>query len=245
MFTAEERDRIRERVLAVARADPRITGGAVTGSGAVGAEDRWSDVDTAFGIAPDADPDAVLRDWTAVFERELDIVHQFDLDRESTRYRVFLLSSSLEVDVSLTPAPEFGPHGPNFRLQFGEAAEQPHSHPDVGELIGWGWIYVLSSRAAIERGRPWQAASFLAGVRDHALSLASVRAGLPSTYARGVDRLDPVVTAPWTESFVRSLDPAELRRALTVAAREYLRVVDGVDPPLAARLRGPLSLEHP
>src|SRR5205809_5356018 len=108
MFTPEERDRVREWVFSIARADDRITGGAVTGSRAVGAEDRWSDVDTAFGIAAGVAPEAILREWTVLYEEELDIVHCFDLRHGSTLYRVFLLSNSLEVDVSLTPATEFG-----------------------------------------------------------------------------------------------------------------------------------------
>ena len=40
MFSPDERTRVRERVLALAREDERVTGGAVTGSAAGGAEDR-------------------------------------------------------------------------------------------------------------------------------------------------------------------------------------------------------------
>src|SRR5437867_1213728 len=39
MFTPEERVRLREAILAMARADPRVTGGALTGSAAGGTED--------------------------------------------------------------------------------------------------------------------------------------------------------------------------------------------------------------
>jgi predicted nucleotidyltransferase len=51
MFTAEHRDHVRARVLDLARTDPRVTAGALTGSTAVGAEDAWSDIDVAFEIA--------------------------------------------------------------------------------------------------------------------------------------------------------------------------------------------------
>jgi hypothetical protein len=236
---------VRERVFEIARADDRISGGAITGSRSVGAEDRWSDVDTAFGFVAGTAPEAILRDWTEELERELDIVHQFDLRRAQTIYRVFLLASSLELDISLTPEPEFGARGPNFERVFGTSAEHLHpSPPDVDGLIGWGWIYVLNSRAAIERDRPWQAAHYIACVRDQALALASARHDLPAAYARGVDRLDATVTAPWEETLVRSLDPNELRRALSVAAREFVREVGEARPALAERLREPLSLDE-
>jgi hypothetical protein len=113
VFRPEKRDRVRAWIFAVARADERITGGAVTGSRSLGREDRWSDIDTAFGVGEPVDTEAILHDWTAKFTREFDVVHQFDVRPEATIYRVFLLNNGLEVDVSLTPAAWFGPHGPS------------------------------------------------------------------------------------------------------------------------------------
>jgi len=51
MFTAEQRDHVRQRILELAKTDPRVTAGAFTGSMAFGGGDRWSDIDVAFGIA--------------------------------------------------------------------------------------------------------------------------------------------------------------------------------------------------
>ena len=79
MFTPEERDRVRRQVLDLARADARITGGALTGSAAAGMDDRWSDVDLAFGLADGVDPEHVLDDWTEALEREFGVVHRWDL----------------------------------------------------------------------------------------------------------------------------------------------------------------------
>ena len=114
MFTPEQRDHVRDRVLARARADPRVTAGALTGSTAVGAEDEWSDIDIAFGIADGVSPEAVLDDWTEVFARELGAVHHWDLRSGSSTYRVFLLPTGHELDVAVTAQQEFGPRGPRF-----------------------------------------------------------------------------------------------------------------------------------
>ena len=95
---------MREGVLALARADARISGGAVTGSAAVGAEDRWSDVDLSFGVADGVDPEAVLADWTRRLEVDLRVLHHWDLRRGPTIYRVFLLPGTLELDGAVTPA---------------------------------------------------------------------------------------------------------------------------------------------
>ena len=45
MFTAGQRDRARDQLLARAEADNAITGAAFTGSHATGDGDRWSDTD--------------------------------------------------------------------------------------------------------------------------------------------------------------------------------------------------------
>ena len=70
MYTIEERERLRETLVVTARADQRISGAAITGSAALGADDRWSDLDLAFGIADPARLRDVLTDWTNVMYRE-------------------------------------------------------------------------------------------------------------------------------------------------------------------------------
>jgi predicted nucleotidyltransferase len=94
MFTAEHRDHVRNRVLELARSDPRVTAGALTGSTAAGAEDDWSDIDVAFGIADGITPETVLHDWTQVLDREFSVLDHFDLRSGSSVYRVFLLSKT-------------------------------------------------------------------------------------------------------------------------------------------------------
>ena len=71
MFTPAQRDAARNYVLDLARSDPRVTAGALTGSAALEATDAWSDIDLAFGIAEGIAIEAVLADWTALFHRDL------------------------------------------------------------------------------------------------------------------------------------------------------------------------------
>src|SRR5690348_5211164 len=93
MFTTEHRDHVRQRVLELARSDPRVTAGALTGSMAFGSGDKWSDIDVAFGIADGIAPEAVLHDWTQVLDQEFSVLDHFDLRSGSSIYRVFLLPS--------------------------------------------------------------------------------------------------------------------------------------------------------
>jgi hypothetical protein len=235
VFTPEDRARVRDYVLALAQADSRVTGGALTGSTAAGAEDRWSDVDVAFGLAEGADAEALLGEWTERLHAELGVVHQWDLRGGASIYRVFLLRNGLELDVGVVPSAEFGARGPSFRLVFGESTEPPPMpEPDRGFLVGLGWHHALHARAAIARGQPWKAEFYVGALKDHTLSLACLRLGEPAEYGRGLDHLPRDVTAPYEETLVRSLEPAELTRALAAATALFLAEVE---PDLAARLR--------
>ena len=236
MFTVEQRDALREHVLRLAEEDERVVAGAAVGSLAVDGGDRFSDLDLTFGIAnvPVAD---VLNDWTRMLVDELDAVHLADLERVPTTYRVFLLPDALQFDLSMTPAAEFRPAGPRFRLLFGEtaASESKVSTPPVAgglfiptpavaeDLFGWGVIYALHARACIERGRVWQAEHYVGAVRDHALSFACLRQGLPAVQARGYDDLSAETLTRFEATHVGAFEPGALRVALAAAVLALMR----------------------
>ncbi len=241
MFTPEDRTRLRDALIAAARADPRITAAALTGSAANGAEDRWSDIDLALCVAADADPGRVAADWTGRMYREGGAVHHVDVYLGDTLFRVFLLASTLQVDLAFWPAAQFGAYGPAFRLLFGTAEERPFRPPPAAAwLIGMGWLYALHVRSSIERGRAWQAEYMLSAMRDQVLALACLRHGLPAVEGRGIDRLPPEATAAVAAGLVRSLDAAELRRAFVAVTEALIAEVGRADAGLADRLAAPL-----
>jgi len=241
VYTIDERERLREKIVETARADPRISGGAITGSAAVGASDRWSDLDLAFGIADRAQMRETLSDWTDLMYRDHGAPHHMDVAFGAAVYRVFLLASTLQVDLAFFPADEFGATHPTFQLLFGVAVERPRvPPPTAASLINWGWLYALHARSCVERGRSWQAEYMISGVRDHALALAALRHGLPAEQGRGMDRLPGDVTAQFEGALVRALDEAELKRAFRVATVGLLAEIDRADPAIWERLRAPL-----
>ena len=224
MFAVEQRDALRERALRLADDDARVVAGAAVGSLAVDAGDRFSDLDLTFAVADGVPVADVIDDWTDTLVGELDAVRLTDLERGPTTYRVFLLPDALQFDLSLTPAARFRPAGPRFRLLFGEAGDPAVPTPPVAaDLFGWGVIYALHSRACIERGRLWQAEHYIGAVRDHALSLACLREGLPAVQARGYDDLAAETLARFEATHVGTLEPNSLRSTLAVAAMTLLR----------------------
>ena len=233
---------MRERVLQLAADDSRVVAAAEVGSFAAGSADRWSDLDLTFAVDDAADVGGVVADWTRSLTDELAAVHLFDLARGATLYRVFLLPGCLQVDLSFTPAAAFGPAGPNFRLLFGTAVQEPLAPAhDPRELFGYAVLFALHARVSIERGRFWQAEYWLGELRDHALGLAALRRGLPSREGRGADDLPPEVHARFEPALVRSLDRQELLRALAAAVTALLAESDDVRE-LAAKVAP--ALEH-
>jgi hypothetical protein len=239
VFTVEERERVRERLLEVARADDRIVAGAEIGALAQGG-DRWSDLDLTFGVADWATVDAVLEGWTANVLPEFGAVHLFDLPFQTSIYRVFLLPGNLQVDLSFTPERDFGALGPKFTLLFGDAVQRdPIPQPSAQHLFGYGAHHAVRARICIERGRPWQAEYWISGVRDQALMLASSRRGLDVAYGRGFDQLPAETLALASAALVGSPQHEELLRALCAAIDLLLREADEV-PALDSTLEGQL-----
>lgn len=241
MFTPKDRQRVSAITLERARTDDRIIGAALTGSAAQAHEDRWSDIDLVLGVADGIPSHTVVSEWSEWIYGEFNALHHFDVWSGATVYRVFLLPGCLEVDIAFAPAAEFGALGPEFRVVFGSPVErQKNSTLDLDDLIGRGWHHVLHARACIERSKPWQAEYWISALRDYTLTLACVRFGERTDYAKGVHRLPSSVTTPFEDALVRSLKPDELRRALHVAAKGFLDEVHELKPDLASRLREPL-----
>jgi hypothetical protein len=215
VFSVEERDRVRDRVLELASADRRIVAGAAVGALAAGGGDRWSDLDLTFGVSDGVPVAEVLDDWTRTLVGELDAVHLFDLPAESTIYRVFLLPGCLQVDLSFTPASEFGARGPRFALLFGTAVEKAHvPQPSAHHLFGMGVHHAVRAGFCIERGRLWQAEYWISGLRDQALTLACLRRGLDTSYGRGFDQLPAEVLEQAARALVQRVEREDLLRAL-------------------------------
>jgi hypothetical protein len=233
MFTVAQRDALRERVLEVAGQDERVVAGALVGSLAVDSGDRFSDLDLTFGVADDVSVADVLDDWTRTLTEELDALQLASLERGPTNYRVFLMPDLLQLDLSMTAAAQFRPAGPRFRLLFGEtAAGEPETvagslfipTPTAAwDIFGWGVIYALYARTCIERARVWQAEHYVDAVRDHALSLACLRQGLPEMQARGYDDLPAETLARLEDAHVGTVEPGGLRSALVASVAALMR----------------------
>ena len=77
MFSPEQREKTRRRLLSLAESDHSVAAAAITGSEVAGTGDAWSDIDLAFGIRGELS--AALARWTEILERDFGALHHWDL----------------------------------------------------------------------------------------------------------------------------------------------------------------------
>jgi hypothetical protein len=242
MFSAEYRAQLRAELLDYAANDKRLGGAAVTGSAAVDREDRWSDIDLAFGVADPGQVGAVLSDFTGLMYDQHEALHHYDVSAGAWIYRVFFLPGALQVDLAFVPQTEFRPLGPTFKLIFGNANPiQPFPPPAARDIIGLAWLHALHARRCILRGNFWQAEYMISAIRDHVMALACIRLGLPSDHGRGMDLLPHSITEPLLGSMVRELSSDELWQALSVAVEGLGAEINSTDPEFGARVAAGLT----
>jgi hypothetical protein len=102
-----------------------------------------------------------------------------------------------------------------------------------------GVHHAVRTRFCVERGRLWQAQHWISEMREIGLTLACRRRGLEVHQGRGYDELPAEVLQPFEDTLVRSLDRAELLRALRGAIDGLLREADEARD-LASKVEGQL-----
>lgn len=237
MFSAAERTAIRAELIALAQRDPRIVGAALAGSAARGTEDAWSDIDLILQLDPAADEPAVVDGWTDAIDTRFGVADTLDVFAVGVRYRVFLLRSSLQVDVSFWPHDQFRATEPAFHLLFG--VPNPPTTPaplNTETAIGMAWLYALHARSATARGKLWQASMMIDELRNRVVDLKCSRAGLNSWHGREVDQLPPNELEQLVATRVANLEAQELEASRLLLVELLLNETAHVDPRRAARL---------
>lgn len=237
MFDIGEREALRQKMIERGREDARITACALVGSAARGEEDAWSDIDIALQLSEHAGLDEVSSDWTAWLRSSVEVADTLDVHGSGALYRVFLLSNSLQIDLSFWPHAPFRSTGEPMHLVFGEAwPSDAQSAQDPLEFIRMGWLYALHARSAVARGRTWQAEMMLAYLRDQVIALACLRLSLNPSHGRGAHLLPAGLSAQLAASRASTLTLGEQVRSLRDTLAVYRTEVAQHDQEVATAL---------
>jgi predicted nucleotidyltransferase len=226
LYTPEERSATARLLTELLAADERIVRAELSGSGAEGYADRWSDVDLAVTVREGVDQRAVADESIPRIYEAVPVVHHFAVSFGEEHVRGFLLANLLEVDVGFKPA---------------AASEGGWPGLDADNEAGFAWHDVVHAAVAAARGRPWRAHYYVGLVRWRTLALATDRLGLMLDEFKGVDDLPADLRAALADAIPRSLERDELLRALRAAMLAFLDELRKTRPELADRLAAPLA----
>ncbi len=258
LFTAAQRQETLDRLLAALATDERIAGVIVVGSGSVGFEDAYSDVDLDVVMYAADDVAPVCDAWTERIRAMFEVWGQFSTNYAPDSFlRGFLLADYLEVDIGFVHLGNLQAGKWRWRVAFDrsgqiEAIQQrtwtgrqrTDAHAVYEHAVGGIWHYVLHVAVAARRGQVWRALHDLDAVRLLAFELAGLRYELDVTRGRQADQLPAEFLAALEETLPGSSAPADILRALRAATAcffEQARAVAamlGDEPPdaLAGRL---------
>ena len=218
MFTIEYRQEVRESIISKARGNPKIVSAAVIGSYASGEVDRWSDIDLTFGVDESFSINSMLEWWTEYIIKEFAGIMLFDVKQENTTYRVFILPGCLQVDLSFSPASQFGAVGSHFKLLYGKKYEKPQTSPlstpqTTKDQFGYMVHHILRARFCMERNGLAKAEFWISEARNYALKLASKSQSIRDSFK---------------DSYVKELSKEEIMKAIRVIVSQIPNISEEV-----------------
>ena len=235
-FSQAERDEIKRALIEEAGRDEAIVAAAVFGSAARGEEDAWSDIDLGFAVAKDADIIDICERWTALMKHRYAVCDTLDVLSHGALYRVFWLDNTLQIDLSFWPEEAFVLFGEEPELLFGAARREKIPPPDVNQLIGRGWLYMLHARSYISRSRTWQAHLMLESWRDQIFMLLCYRLHIAYDKGLGIDSLPPKILQSIAECMPVSPNRAEHCLCFIGLSEFYMEEVKVIDIDRAKKL---------
>jgi hypothetical protein len=228
-----------DRLVDVARADPRIVGVTVGGSGATATTDAWSDLDTVIVCRDAAVAAAVQAECRALAARLGPLVSAFTGEHVGEPRLLIALYAPppLHVDLKVVAVDDLATRVEDGAIAWerdgavsAAYAEAPAAWPAVDpqwiEDRYWTWVHYVATK--IGRGELLEAVDALAMLRQLALGpLVALRDGRPAAGVRRLEQLAPA-DAQALAATIGDHTPTGALAALRAAVEAYRRLSDHV-----------------
>jgi hypothetical protein len=228
-----------DRLVDVARGDPRIVGVTVGGSGATATTDAWSDLDTVIVCRDAAAAAAVQADCRAIAARLGPLVSAFTGEHVGEPRLLIALYAPppLHVDLKVVAVEDLATRVEDGAIAWerdgavsAAYAEAPAAWPAVDpqwiEDRYWTWVHYVATK--IGRGELLEAVDALAMLRQLALGpLVALRDGRPAAGVRRLEQLAPA-DAQALAATIGDHTPQGALAALRAAVEAYRRLREHV-----------------
>lgn len=197
-------------IVAALKEDGRIAGVVLVGSGAVGFQDEFSDIDLSVVVRRRDNIEVVFREWGERLRRMLPVVGHFE-----TRYAAdsllwgFLLQNYLEIDMGFLCLDNLTARSDRWKVIFDRMGRidsilqkswENRSAVDVkgAYLANFNgvWHYITHVAILAERGQFLRAVHYLEELRNDTVEIAGLRLGLRADNFRDVDRFPAAFRSP-------------------------------------------------
>jgi len=255
LFSPQEREEILNRLLSALKGDPRIAGVLVVGSGAVGFDDCYSDIDISVVATNEKDVLPVYQEWRARIEKLLPVIHCCEVIYGPNSYLyAFLLDGFAELDAGFVCLANLVARRQRWKIAFDRSGKiedimrsswEKKSEVDAraGYLnrIDGIWHYIIHVPVALKRGQPWMALHYLEIIRNRTVELAGLRHRLETKNFRYVDRMPKGFLSELQKSLVSTVDHTAIMNALRVATTCFFHQARALDQMLGLNVASHLE----
>ena len=256
MYTAESRQQVLDGVVSAFKKDERVTGVILVGSGVYGFKDEYSDIDMTVVVAGELEQ--VYADWKKSIYGLFPIVSHFEAVKGSGVYLYgFLLEGFLELDISFQRLKDLYARRPHWKVlddTSGKIEDHMKEHVRKRKAVnkekrlryylGEIWWYIVHAGFAIKRKHYVKAMFHIENVRDITITLKGISRGLKTSRDsrfRESDQLSQDFISKVSKAQTRSLEEAELVRALTAASELFFSEAMQLETHLGVQAIGDLE----
>ena len=226
-YTPEYRQSTLDRVLAALKADERILGVLIVGSGAIGFDDEYSDIDLCI-VCPDDQTLTIYQDWQSRFEKLLPVIGCSPVTYgPNSHLYALLLDGFLELDAGFIGIGSLTAKRERWKVAFDRSGKIADIMTQTWESrpptdLKWEylrrvegiWHHVLHVGQALIRRQPWKALHYLETIRNRTLELAGLRLGLGIDHFREIDKLPNDLLSDIRQTIPTGITEAEILHAL-------------------------------
>lgn len=199
----------------------------LVGSGAIGFDDVYSDIDLSVVVAAEDDLAAVFREWRGRMEKVLPVIHCVKVTYGPNNYLyAFLLDGFLELDVGFLCLANLSAKRERWKIAFDRSGKieaimqssfEKRPQPDIRATylsrINSIWHYIIHVVAALKRRQPWKALHYFEDIRNRTVEFAGLRRGLETKHFRQVYQMPDEFLAELQQTLLSSTDTADILRA--------------------------------
>ena len=231
LCSPEQRHECLDRLLAALETDDRIAGVVVVGSGAVGFDDRYSDIDLSVVVGLEEDTEPVFREWKERVEELFDVIWYAEaIYGPSNFLHLFLLDGFLELDMGILSFSNLAARRERWRVAFDRSGEidqvmrtswEQRPRRDVPTIyqrrLDSIWHFVMRAAVAVKRHQPWAALHELEQIRNRTVELAGLNTGLDNRDFRDMHHMPGAFVAGLEQTLVCTTEPEAIVEALKAA----------------------------